>query len=120
MTSINVKWYLVFTPEAAATESARTRPKPLLIQIGTLKICLAFSGGQWRAVADACPHLGESLSKGTLNPFGEVICPWHSYRYHLATGAECRQRSGAAQTFTTRLTPEGLFVGVPVSESGTL
>lgn len=38
---------------------------------------------------DACPHEGYPLSKGTVVD-GELVCPWHNFRFSVATGA-CRK-----------------------------
>ena len=63
-----------------------------LVQIGARKICLIHTAHGFQAVDDACPHLGHSLSKGTLNPFGEIVCPWHAYRFSIKTGEEAVSR----------------------------
>ena len=78
-----------------------------------LKICLAHTQTGFYAVADSCPHLGESLSKGTTNYLNEVVCPWHSYRYHLISGAECKNRTRDAQTFPVEVRADGLYIGLP-------
>lgn len=38
-------------------------------------------------IGDICPHMGASLSRGTLHPDGCVECPAHRMRFHLKTGA---------------------------------
>ncbi len=38
-------------------------------------------------IGDICPHMGASLSEGTLYPDGSVECPAHRMRFHLKTGA---------------------------------
>jgi len=38
---------------------------------------------------DACPHEGFPLSKGTVSG-GELVCPWHNFRFSLRNGA-CRK-----------------------------
>jgi nitrite reductase/ring-hydroxylating ferredoxin subunit len=39
----------------------------------------------WAAIGDTCPHMGTSLSGGKVRD-GIVECPWHHWRFDLATG----------------------------------
>lgn len=64
-------------------------------------VCLAHTQKGFRAFEKNCPHLGDDLSRGTLNPFGEVVCPWHSYRFDLYTGEECENRCKTLKVFRT-------------------
>ena len=107
-----MEWLKVFE---SAEESEKNLPigKPKLLYLNGKKICLARTQTGFYAVADSCPHLGESLSKGTLNYLNEVVCPWHSYRYHLISGEECKHRTRAAQTFPVEIRPDGLYIGLP-------
>lgn len=78
---------------------------------GTL-VCLVRTKTGFFAIADECPHLGASLSKGTVNDFDEVICPWHSYRYNLQNGLECKHRSADLELFKVRIDEEGFSIGI--------
>jgi nitrite reductase (NADH) small subunit/3-phenylpropionate/trans-cinnamate dioxygenase ferredoxin subunit len=42
--------------------------------------------GQYFAIDDTCPHMGDSLSRGYVEN-GIVTCPWHAWRFRLADGA---------------------------------
>ena len=69
-----MEWVKIFDSEEEATQVVPvTKAKQL--QINGRKICLAHTQTGFYAVADACPHLGESLSKGTTNYLNEVVCP---------------------------------------------
>ena len=48
--------------------------------------------GALYAVDDRCPHRGAPLSDG-LTGSGQVICPYHAYRFQLADGS-CVQDPG--------------------------
>jgi nitrite reductase (NADH) small subunit len=43
-------------------------------------------GEQFFAIDDTCPHMGASLSSGTVHN-GIVTCPWHYWRFRLNDGA---------------------------------
>jgi nitrite reductase/ring-hydroxylating ferredoxin subunit len=73
-------------------------------------ICLVRTRKGIFAVSDVCPHLGESLSKGTSNYLNEVVCPWHSYRFSLLTGQECDNRTSYLKTFLIEMQPDGVYL----------
>ncbi|HMJ69440.1 MAG TPA: hypothetical protein VK508_11110 [Cyclobacteriaceae bacterium] len=43
---------------------------------------------------------------------GEVICPWHGYRFNLKTGRESAERSRDLTTYPVKEDEEGVFIGV--------
>ncbi len=53
-------------------------------------VIIGLAGGGLCAARNRCPHLGLSLTKGPGGlsyDDGEVVCPWHSSSFDLATGA---------------------------------
>ncbi|MEQ9423927.1 MAG: Rieske 2Fe-2S domain-containing protein [Cyclobacteriaceae bacterium] len=89
------------------------RPRqPYQIKIDDNRICLVNHNDQLFAIQNSCPHLGESLSKGSVNYLGEIVCPWHSYRFNLKTGEECERRCSDADTFTITEKPDGVYLNV--------
>jgi len=83
-----------------------------LVKLGQQHICIVHTEKGFFAVSDICPHLGESLSKGTTNFLGEVICPWHGYRFNLKNGRESQQRTPDLEVHKVELREDGLFLGV--------
>jgi nitrite reductase/ring-hydroxylating ferredoxin subunit len=59
------------------------RPRPILTPWGTM--ALYRVGNSVHAVQAFCPHLDGPLFEGSLCA-GIVTCPWHGWRYDLATG----------------------------------
>lgn len=50
-----------------------------------LKLAVSHRAGVFGAISTVCNHLGGPLGKGKLD--GDyVICPWHYYKFHRATG----------------------------------
>lgn len=82
------------------------------IRIGKLEICLANTRKGFVAFEKECPHLGDDLSKGKINPDGEVVCPWHSYRFDLVTGDENKNRCDSLAIYHTDWENEQLYVFV--------
>ena len=86
--------------------------KPQLVIIGEQRICLVLRGTSFYAVVDRCPHNGESLSKGSVNYAGEIVCPWHGYQFNLKNGREWHERCSDLITFPIREEPDGLYIGL--------
>lgn len=107
-------WQKVYNSVAEATEKVPLRKLQKLVLEGR-EICLAHTQAGLFAVADACPHLGYSLSRGTTNYLNEVICPWHSYRFNLESGKECEYRSRNAVTYPVEVREDGLYIGLPAA-----
>ncbi|UXX80403.1 Rieske 2Fe-2S domain-containing protein [Reichenbachiella carrageenanivorans] len=101
--------YLVFESKAQAQQVIPLH-KIKKIRIENQELCLAHTPKGFMAFAKNCPHLGEDLSKGKINPFGEVVCPWHSYRFSLASGEECENRWKTLKTYRAEWQGECLYV----------
>lgn len=80
-----MEWLKIFGSEDEARTKIKEH-KPQLLIVKGKRICLAMHRGEFFAVQDACSHQGESLSKGQINYLGEIICPWHNYRFQLSSG----------------------------------
>ena len=106
-----MEWIRIFS----SVEEARTRlaaKQAQLLIVGRHRICLALTGGRFHAVQDACPHNGESLSGGKVNYAGEIICPWHNYRFDLASGKACDSNCTDLRIYPLREDDTGFFIGI--------
>lgn len=104
-------WIKVFEDSAAA-RNILVNDRPQLVIIGSKRICLVLHHDNLLAIEDKCSHNGESLSKGAVNYLGEVICPWHGYRFNLKTGRESSERSRDLATYPVKENEEGVFIGL--------
>ncbi|MFC6997883.1 Rieske (2Fe-2S) protein [Rufibacter roseus] len=102
-------WIKIFESEAAAKQQIPLTKATALVVNGQ-EICIAHTSAGLFAVKNACPHLGDSLSRGTTNYLNEIVCPWHSYRFHLATGEECQGRTKPLQRYPLEAREDGLFL----------
>jgi 3-phenylpropionate/trans-cinnamate dioxygenase ferredoxin subunit len=107
-----MRWVRLFRDELEAA-SVVPPGKMRVVRVADLKICLVHKTDSWYAIQDACPHLGESLSRGHLNAFGDIICPLHAYRFQLSSGREAMERCKDAKVYPIRVQPEGIFIGLP-------
>jgi len=70
------------------------KANPLMISFAGSKYYLKRKDEQVFLYQTKCPHSGYSLGQAAINPFFELVCPWHGYRFHLKTGKESQQRCG--------------------------
>lgn len=98
----------------AASELAN-RPVQRIV-IGELKIALTHVDGVFGAISSACNHLGGPLGEGTLD--GDyVVCPWHYWAFHRATGQARGTAANAVPAHAVRIDNGRVLVSQqPVSE----
>lgn len=104
-------WVKIFS-SVGEMERVLVPNQPRLLIVEGKKICLVRDETQVRAIEDRCSHNGESLSKGTVNFVGEIVCPWHGYRFNLKTGRESDERSRDLETFPLKQEADGVFIGL--------
>ncbi|WP_284126180.1 Rieske (2Fe-2S) protein [Parerythrobacter aestuarii] len=66
--------------------------------------------GQWVAHAARCPHALGPLDDAQPDANGGITCPWHGYRFDLASGSEERGRCGALRLYRTAVEDGRLVV----------
>ena len=66
--------------------------------------------GKLNAIQNTCPHRGGPLSEGILGA-GTVICPYHAWRFQLATG-ECLSDPCVLKTYPVREENGQIYLGV--------
>ena len=106
-----MEWVRIFPTSIAARETL-SADRPRQLAVGDKRICLVLHNDSILAIDDKCSHNGESLSKGTINFLGEVICPWHGYRFNLKTGRESGERSHDLVTYPVKEEDDGVFLGL--------
>jgi 3-phenylpropionate/trans-cinnamate dioxygenase ferredoxin subunit len=104
-----MEWIKIFN-SLDESNSILAENKPRLLAVRDKRICLTRFNGKLLAVQDKCTHNGESLSKGSVNYLGEIICPWHGYRFNLKNGRECNQQSTDLECFPIKEDEEGIFI----------
>lgn len=107
-----MKWYQVFNSKEEALSRVEEKTG-LLIKIGPKRINLSRFNNTFYATDDVCPHNGDSLSNGKVNYLGEVVCPWHNYRYALKSGKECQERTHDVNTYPVEERTDGIYLGIP-------
>jgi nitrite reductase/ring-hydroxylating ferredoxin subunit len=67
-----------------AEQLVEGRGRPVILDGRYLAVFLV--DGRTRVIDNQCLHVGSPLDGGAVLD-GDVICPWHGWRYDLATGA---------------------------------
>ncbi len=106
-----MRWVKIFESQEEAVLKLPLN-QPLEKMVENRSLCFVRTEQRIFVILDRCSHNGERLSKGRLNAFGEIICPWHGYRFQLATGRECGERSRDVETFPIREAADGIYVGM--------
>lgn len=106
-----MEWVKLFGSDEEA-RAKLSENKPQLLKVNGKRICLVLHQGSFFAVQDSCSHNGESLSKGQINYLGEIICPWHNYRFQLSSGRSCDSSCQDLMTYTLKSDDSGFFIGV--------
>ncbi len=104
-----MEWLKIFESDEKARDKIQEYKTQLLI-INSKRICLARHNGQFFAVQDSCTHRGESLTKGKVNFLGEIICPWHNYRFQLDSGRACDSSCADLLTYAVKSDESGFFI----------
>ena len=74
-------------------------------------IALYNVGGTVYATTNTCPHRGGPLGEGDLE--GSVVtCPWHRFRYDVATGACLTNAALTIGCYTVRVQGQDVLVEV--------
>lgn len=106
-----MEWLKLFSNEAEAQQRIQSN-KPQLVIANGKRICLVKHNNRFFAVQDSCTHSGASLSQGTINYLGEVICPLHNYCFSLQSGQELSSRSRDLTVYPLKIDDSGFFIGV--------
>jgi nitrite reductase/ring-hydroxylating ferredoxin subunit len=84
-----------------------------LVIAGDKKICLGRYQGKYYALDNKCMHAGGSLSDGKCDSNGNVICPFHRYRYSMVTGKNTSGEGYYAYSRPVEIRDDGLYIGLP-------
>lgn len=66
----------------------------------------------WWAIGDVCPHMGASLSEGTVYGSDVVECPAHALRFSLKTGVCLDPHPYNVRAFPLRIEEKWLYIRV--------
>ncbi|MCP5180788.1 MAG: Rieske (2Fe-2S) protein [Pseudomonadales bacterium] len=62
---------------------------PMPVRIGGRELLVVRSANGYQALSARCPHMGAPLENAAIDA-GEIVCPWHGFRFDVSTGV-CRK-----------------------------
>ena len=83
--------------------------------VGGRLVAVFHVDGEYFAIDDVCPHMGQSLGAGHVED-NIVTCPWHAWRFNVTDGKWCDNPKLGVDTFEVRV--EGDEIQVRVKEEG--
>lgn len=107
-------WYKIF----ASADEAKNRIGNKKIQLVKIKGKLIFItriGEEFFAADNECPHQGAYMNEGSIGPRGEIICPWHGYRFSLKSGQEISgKKCRPLYVYEVNINAKGFFVKIEI------
>jgi len=80
-------------------------------EAGGVGICLANVNGELSALENLCPHREGPLGQGWIE--GEtVVCPWHSWTFHVKTGLSEFPGDESVDVFPLKVEGEDVLVEI--------
>ena len=96
-----------------ATVQELTPNQGKLVEASGKQIALFLVDGKYYAIDNTCPHRGAPLAEGVCVG-AEVVCPWHSARFDLATGTHlCPPAKSGVTAYPVRVEGEEIQIDVP-------
>jgi len=90
---------------------------PTLVEVDGDEVALVRVGSVVHAIASACPHKGGPLGLGQVQ-HGAIACPWHRFRFDLATGRSLTNPTLCALTYDVRIEGDDVIVVGPAMAAG--
>ena len=89
----------------------------LLLRLAGRQVGLVLHGGQPVAVLNDCPHFHGPLAQGPISVArGEIICPWHRFRFDLGTGKSATNPAMVATVLPSEVRGDKVWVDVSALE----
>ncbi|MFZ0589849.1 MAG: Rieske 2Fe-2S domain-containing protein [Bryobacteraceae bacterium] len=82
------------------------------VQTSDRSFALCNLNGHLHCLDGTCPHAGGPLGQGALE--GDLlVCPWHGYEFHCATGTNDSDEDLMVETFKVVVQDGSIFIDVP-------
>ncbi len=83
-----------------------------VVEAGGRTVAVFNVDGTYYAIDNTCAHRGGPLGEGDLD--GTVVtCPWHGWRWDVATGANANNPAVKVACFPVSIEDGDLFVELP-------
>lgn len=83
----------------------------IAVDVGDRRIAVFRYRGELYALDETCPHRGGPLHEGPIED-GAVVCPWHLWKFDLATGCSPVNPLSRVRTYELTVDNDEIFVDV--------
>lgn len=102
----------------ACRDAELENAKIINVTVGTVSIAVVRCAEHIYAIHNSCPHKGAPLCDGSVSlTRGEIICPWHRFRFVLETGKSATNPELAVRTFPVRVVDGDIVIELPQEAS---
>ena len=85
------------------------------VEVRGIWIALFNVDGRFYAIDNACPHAGGPLGEGKLREGGIVECPWHGWRFNVATGQRVENPNFEVPCCAVRVVGDQVQIALPAN-----
>lgn len=105
------EWHVVEDPRAKQVWD-QTEDQLVEIFVNKKKLVLVRWQGQLYCLDARCPHAGGPLGAGAIGDAGELVCPWHRFRFDLSSGT-CAKGGYYVNTYPVKIEDRRLMIAFP-------
>lgn len=85
--------------------------------IGDKAIALFQIDNNYFAISNRCAHMGGPLVEGAFDKDGNLVCPWHAYRYDPKTGKGAKGAPHQVESYAIKVEGNDVYVSLqPLTE----
>ncbi len=85
--------------------------KVMEAEVEGVGVCLANVNGELSALDNICPHRQGPLGQGWIEG-DAVVCPWHSWAFHVKTGQAVYPENERVAVFPLRIEGENVLMDI--------
>lgn len=106
----SIRWFKVFSSVDKA-EASLPLNKPVKVDLDSEMLCMIRTPKGFFAFEEKCPHAKAPLIDSWADEEGNLICPYHRYKFDLVTGFEKTCGGNALRRYPIEVRDDGVFIG---------
>ena len=83
----------------------------IAVDVGDRRIAIFRHRDEFFALDETCPHRGGPLHEGSITD-GILMCPWHDWRFELASGCSPVNRLSRVNRYPVRVVDDAIWISV--------
>jgi len=82
-----------------------------IVEVSGKKITLAKTQNDIMACAHKCPHASGVMADGFIDASGNIVCPFHCYKFSLSNGRNVSGEGYYLKVYPIEERDAGIFIG---------